>query len=88
MARMGWTRPSQPFQSPTTRTARAVGAHTANAVPSVPWWVRGWAPSTSHRRSWRPSPMRWRSRSPSVGQNGQGSTTVCSPPPSQPKVTA
>ena len=30
---MGSTRPSQPFQSPTTRTARAFGAHTANDVP-------------------------------------------------------
>ena len=38
---MGWTRPSQPFQSPTTRTARAEGAHTANAVPSAPWWHPG-----------------------------------------------
>ena len=34
--RIGWTRPSQPFHSPTTRTARAEGAHTANAVPSTP----------------------------------------------------
>ena len=27
---MGWTRPSHRFQSPTTRTALAPGAHTAN----------------------------------------------------------
>ena len=85
---MGWTRPSQPFQSPTTRTARAAGAHTVNAVPSVPWWLRAWAPSTVHSRSWRPSPSRCRSRSPSVGQNGHGSTAVCSPPPSHWNVTA
>ena len=43
---MGWTRPSQPFQSPTTRTARAEGAHTAKAVPSTPWCTRVRAPST------------------------------------------
>src|SRR4051812_24952142 len=34
--RIGWTRPSQKFQSPTMRTALALGAHTANDVPSTP----------------------------------------------------
>ncbi len=34
--RIGWTRPSQKFQSPTTRTARALGAQTANATPAMP----------------------------------------------------
>ena len=34
--RMGWTRPSQKFQSPTTRTAWALGAHTANDTPGQP----------------------------------------------------
>ncbi len=48
---MGSTRPSQPFQSPTTRTERAPGAQTANDVPAAPWCSRGWAPSTDHRRS-------------------------------------
>ena len=30
---IGWLAPSHPFQSPTTLTRRADGAHTANAVP-------------------------------------------------------
>ena len=34
--RIGCRRPSQPLKSPTTRTARAPGAHTANEVPGVP----------------------------------------------------
>lgn len=33
MSRIGWTWPSQPLKSPTTRTALARGAHTANDVP-------------------------------------------------------
>ncbi len=32
--------PSQPLKSPTTRTAVACGAHTANEVPSIPSWLR------------------------------------------------
>ena len=35
------------------------------------------APSTSHSRSWRPSPIRCRSISPSVGSQRYGSSTVC-----------
>src|SRR3954469_21638408 len=65
--RMGCTRPSQKFQSPTTRTDLAFGAHTANDVPSTPWWQRWWAPSTVHSDRCRPSPNRCRSSSPSVG---------------------
>ena len=34
------------------------------------------APRTSHSRSWRPSPMRCRSTSPSVGRNRYPSATV------------
>ena len=66
---MGWSRPSQELKSPTTRTPRALGAHTANAVPATPSWTRGWAPRLHHMSSWRPSPIRWTSSSPSVGQN-------------------
>ena len=40
-SRIGWTRPSQPLKSPTTRTARALGAHTAKATPATPWWLIG-----------------------------------------------
>ena len=36
IARMGWTRPSQKLKSPTTETALAAGAQTANAVPRTP----------------------------------------------------
>jgi hypothetical protein len=53
--RIGWRRPSQPLKSPTTETPPAVGAQTANAVPAVPPWNIGWAPSRSQGRSCRPS---------------------------------
>jgi hypothetical protein len=43
--RIGWRRPSQALKSPTTLTRRALGAQTAKAVPSVPSWLRGCAPS-------------------------------------------
>ena len=33
--RIGLARPSQPSKSPHTRTPRALGAHTANEVPST-----------------------------------------------------
>ena len=33
---MGWRRPSQPFQSPTTLTRRALGAHTTKRTPLHP----------------------------------------------------
>ena len=33
MLRIAWPVPSQRLNSPTTRTARARGAHTVNAVP-------------------------------------------------------
>src|SRR6202035_4096790 len=36
--RIWWTRPSQKFQSPTTRTAWALGAHTAKDAPVMPSW--------------------------------------------------
>ena len=39
--------PSQTLKSPTTPTARADGAHTANAVPATPSTSRTCAPSTS-----------------------------------------
>ena len=53
---------TQPFQSPTTRTDLAFGAHTANCTPPS---ASGWAPSNCHSRRWVPSPKRWRSSSPS-----------------------
>ena len=34
--RIGCRRPSQELKSPTTLTARAAGAHTANEVPATP----------------------------------------------------
>ena len=71
--RMGSAVGFQPQKSPITLTPRALGAHTANDVPVTgpPGVsnVRTWAPSTCHRCSWRPSPMRCRSTSPSVGRN-------------------
>src|SRR6266508_3171226 len=48
--RIGFRRPSQRLKSPTTRTARALGAHTAKAVPATPSSTVGWAPSRSHSR--------------------------------------
>src|SRR5205085_3492378 len=56
----GFALPSQPLKSPTTETPSAFGAQTANATPSS----RTCAPSFSYSRSCRPSPARWRSRSP------------------------
>ena len=57
----------QSFQSPTTDTSDAFGAHTANRTP----WAspcasitRPCGPSSSHSRRWVPSPKRWRSSSP------------------------
>ena len=45
--RIACRRPSQELKSPTTLTARAAGAQTANAVPFTPWCSRTWAPSLS-----------------------------------------
>ena len=45
--RMGWARPSQKLKSPVTRTPRAFGAQTANAVPVAPPVSIGRAPSAS-----------------------------------------
>src|SRR5690348_9968322 len=68
--RMGWLPLSQKLKSPATCTARALGAQTANDVPSTgpsgPSYVRTWAPSTSQSRSCRPSLMRCRSSSPTA----------------------
>src|SRR3546814_15130891 len=64
---------AQPGHSPTTHTARALGAHTAKRVPATPSTVQGWAPSTSQRCSWRPSTRRWRS---SGDGTGEVSTTI------------
>ena len=66
--RIGWMRPSHPLNCPTTLTRCALGAHTANAVPSTPSCTIGCAPSFVHRRRWVPSLKRWRSTSPSVGR--------------------
>ena len=44
---IGWRRPSQLLNSPTTLTRDAFGAQTANAVPVTPSIVRGWAPRRS-----------------------------------------
>ena len=38
---MGCDRPSQSFQSPTTLTRRAFGAHTAKMTPATPSMIRG-----------------------------------------------
>ena len=73
---MGCARSFQALKSPTTLTARAAGAHTAKAVPGVPSIVCGCAPSASQSCSWRPSVMRWRSSSPSVGRNEYGSRST------------
>ena len=75
----GSTRPSHEFQSPTTRTARAFGAHTAKLAPSTPSTVRRWAPSTSQRRRWRPSPMRCRSTGPSNCAMASNLRAGCAP---------
>ena len=45
--RIGCTRPSQPFQSPTALTRRAFGAQTANRTPVTPSTVARCAPSFS-----------------------------------------
>ncbi len=44
----GWLSASQPLKSPTTPTALAAGAQTANRVPSVPSRVAVCAPSFSY----------------------------------------
>jgi hypothetical protein len=78
--RMGWVQPAQPSKSPVTRTPCAVGAQTAKLVPvTVPFGVSyacRWAPRASHSRSCRPSPIRCRSTSPSVGSQRYGSSTM------------
>ena len=83
--RNGFARPSQPSKSPVTRTPRAFGAHTANEtpliVPEAVSYERMRAPSTSHSRSWRPSPIRCRSSSPTVGSHRYGSSTSTAGPP-------
>ena len=49
--RIACRRPSQELKSPTTLTARADGAQTANAVPVMPSISRTWAPSFSYSSS-------------------------------------
>ncbi len=66
--RIGNAVASQKLKVPATRTPRAFGAHTLNLVPGTPWCVIGSAPSTRHSSSCRPSPIRCRSNSPSVGR--------------------
>ncbi len=66
--RMGKPVPSQKLKEPATRTPRAFGAHTEKRVPVTSWCVIGCAPSTVHSSSCRPSPIRCRSSSPSVGR--------------------
>ncbi|CAB4339968.1 unannotated protein [freshwater metagenome] len=65
---MGWVLRSQKLLSLTRLTARALGAQTENAVPrSAPSESRMiCAPSASHKRSWRPSEIKWKSNSPRV----------------------
>ena len=67
---------SQRLKSPTTLTPCAFGAQSAKAVPVTPSTSRTCAPSRSQSSSWRPSPARCRSSSPSVGANAYGSWTV------------
>ena len=57
----------QSFQSPTTDTREAFGAHTEKRTPwasPLPSITRPCGPSNSQRRRWVPSPNRWRSSSP------------------------
>ena len=72
MERIGYWAPFHMQKSPMTATPFAFGAHTVNDVPETSprsvSYVTGWAPMTSHRRSWRPSPIRCRSASPMVGR--------------------
>src|SRR5699024_8007413 len=71
--RMGYCAAFQPQKSPTTETPAALEAHTTTAVPglepSSESKVLILAPSTSHRRSWRPSEIRCKSKEPKVGRN-------------------
>ena len=79
--RIGYARPSQPLKSPVTRTPCALGAQTANDAPVV-WPIsRTCPPSTRHSSSCRPSPIRYRSNSPSVGRCRYGSSRTSSPEP-------
>jgi hypothetical protein len=86
MLRIEWPTPSHRLKSPTTRTARARGAHTVNETPrSAPTgesYTRWFAPSTVHSSSWRPSAMRCRSSSPIVGAYRYGSSAIHSLPSS------
>ena len=70
--------PDHPSRSnrPTTRTARALGAHTTKRTPSTPSWFSGCAPSAVQSRSCRPSPKRCRSSSPREGRKRYGSPTA------------
>src|SRR5947209_396540 len=79
--RIGYARPSQPLKSPVTRTPCAFGAQTANAAPDVWPTSRRCAPSTRHSSSCRPSPIRYRSNSPSVGRCRYGSSRTSSAEP-------
>ncbi|CAM5725219.1 hypothetical protein SFUMM280S_03738 [Streptomyces fumanus] len=78
--RIGKPVPSQKLKPPATRTPRAFGAHTAKRVPVTPWWVIGCAPSACQSCSCRPSPIRYRSSSPSVGRKRYASSVSCTPP--------
>ena len=70
--RIGNARPSQKLKSPVTRIPRAFGAQTAKDVPvtvsSAGPTSRTCEPSTFHSSSCRPSPIRYRSYSPSSGR--------------------
>jgi hypothetical protein len=66
--RIGYARPFQWLKSPVTRTPRAFGAQTANEVPLTVPYSRTCAPSTRHSSSCLPSPIRYRSNSPSAGR--------------------
>ena len=72
--RIGWARASHPLASLTRPTPRALGAQTAKATPLTPWCSITLAPSRRQSSRWVPSPMRWRSRSPSEGQKRYGSS--------------
>ena len=78
--RIGCARSSQALKSPTTLTARAAGAQTAKAVPVRSVERARMRAERVPERSWRPSLIRCRSSSPSVGGKEYASRTTIGGP--------
>ena len=76
-SRIGFRRGSHVLKSPTTETARAFGAQTANRTPCTPSIVTTLAPRCDASSKCRPSLNRCRSRSPSSGPKEYGSSVSC-----------